>query len=166
VRAIHETLREIEPNSAEFAAMQRKYFCVCEKYLDAGYGPCPFRNVEVCELTRASLLGLSDRSGWTASDFTLMPNHVHLILEPTARSAPLKQTIRGWKWHVAKEANKAKGTAGHFWQSDWFDRWARTEGEAARMREYVRQNPVKARIVAQWQDHPWTHSSMTQAASA
>ena len=39
-----------------------------------------------------------------------------------------------------------------------FDRWARTDGEAIRMRDYIRQNPVRAGLVSHWEDYPWTQS--------
>ncbi|MCX6955886.1 MAG: hypothetical protein NTV51_27395 [Verrucomicrobia bacterium] len=160
VREIHESLRVIAPNSPDFAALQRKYFLLCERYLDAGYGPCPFRDRSVCELTLAALADLPNRSGWRATHVTLMPNHVHLLLAPATAAHPLKTTLRGWKWHVAKQANLLLQRTGKFWQSDWFDRWARTDAEALRMRDYIRQNPVKASLALRWQDYPWTHSDL------
>ena len=106
----------------------------------------------------ASLADLSERKGWRVPHFTLMPNHVHLLLAPTPGAQPLKQTIRGWKWYVATQANRLLGRTGPFWQADWFDRWARTEAEAYRMRDYIRLNPVRGRLALRWQDYRWTHS--------
>lgn len=85
-----------------------------------------------------------------------MPNHVHLLVEPSAAAEPLKKTLRGWKWHTAKKANRLLGRTGPFWQSDWFDRWSRNDSETARMRDYIRNNPVKAGLVSRCEDHPWT----------
>jgi putative transposase len=156
VREIHASLKQIEPNSPQFAALQRKYFFLCESYLDPGFGP--FREENVAEMTIASLRRLASRTGWSAEEFTLMPNHAHLLLVPSRESLPLKATLRGWKWFVAREANRLSGTHGHFWQSDWFDRWARTDAEVARIVEYIRNNPVKGGLVSQWRDYPWTRS--------
>ncbi len=95
-----------------------------------------------------------------------MPNHIHLLLEPGIDAQPLKQTLRGWKWHVAKEANLLVNRTGHFWQTDWFDRWARTDAEAIRMRDYIRENPVKARLVDRWEDYTWTVSETAPNSAA
>lgn len=159
VREIHHSLRLVEPSSTAFAALQRKYFLLSERYLDAGGGFCPFHEPTLCATAAAGLTAFSQRHGWRVSDFTLMPNHVHLLLIPEQNAQPLKQSIRGWKWHIAKEANRLLGRSGAFWQSDWFDRWARTDSEAIRMRDYIRQNPVKAGLVSRWEDYPWTRSA-------
>ena len=143
VRAVHESLQLIAPSSPQFASLQRKYFLLCEQYLDAGHGLCPFLEPAVSELAMASLADLSTRQGWRVPHFTLMPNHVHLLLAPGRGAQPLKQTIRGSKWFVATQANRLLGRTGPFWQTDWFDRWARTEAEAGRMRDYIRLNPAK-----------------------
>jgi hypothetical protein len=37
---IHESVSLIEPRSDQFAALQRTYFRMMEKYLDAGTGAC------------------------------------------------------------------------------------------------------------------------------
>jgi putative DNA methylase len=158
IREIHESLERTEPSSPQFAALQRKYFLLCERYLDAGHGPCPFRDRGVCELAMTSLREFSTRKGWRVPHFTLMPNHVHLLLIPRATPQPLKRALRGWKWHIAMEANRLLDHAGSFWQTDWFDRWARTDGEALRMRDYIRQNPIKAGLATRWEDYPWTYS--------
>jgi REP element-mobilizing transposase RayT len=155
VREIHAALQEIEPSSPQFAALQRKYFLLCERYLDAGHGFCPFREKPVGEFTTASLAALLEIGGWEARHFVLMPNHVHLLLAPTTDAGTLRAAVRGWKWQVATGANRLLGRSGSFWQSDWFDRWARSEAEEERMRDYILQNPVKAGLVERWADYPW-----------
>lgn len=161
MREIHESLRIVAPQSPEFAALQRKYCLLCESYLDAGHGPCPFRERSVCDLTLSALDELPARRGWRTTHVTLTPSHVHFLLEPGATAQPLKATLRGWKWHTAKQGNLLFNRTGHFWQTDWFDRWARTDAEAIRMRDYIRGKPVKAGLAAKWQDYPWTRSDAT-----
>ncbi len=110
----------------------------------------------MCDFVVASFGDLPDRSGWSVLHFTLMPNHVHLLLEPRAAAKPLKDTLRGWKWHTARGANRLLNRTGPFWQSDWFDRWSRNDSETVRLRDYILNNPVKAGLVARCEDHPWT----------
>jgi REP element-mobilizing transposase RayT len=163
VREIHEALQAIAPSSPQFATLQQSYFRTCERYLDAGHGRCPFREGSVCEMVLASLAEFPERKRWRVTDVTLMPNHVHLLLRPETGAEPLKRALRGWKWHVAKEANRLLGTSGMFWQADWFDRWARTETEIGRMRAYIRQNPMKAGLVGRWDEYLWTRSETSVA---
>jgi putative transposase len=155
VREVHAALRRITANSAEFAALQRKYFLICERFLDAGYGFCPLRDGAINRVLITQLDRLAARNGWTTEHFVLMPNHVHLLLRPMDVCSPLRVTVRGWKWRTAKDGNAALRRTGPFWQSDWFDRWARTEAEEVRMRDYIRQNPIKAGLVSRWSDYPW-----------
>lgn len=166
LQEIHQTLQSITAHSAAFEALQRKYFHITESYLDAGHGDCPFRNPEVCHLALAALDGLRARTRWRPTDVTLMPNHVHLLLLPDASATPLRHVLRGWKWQVACEANHALHRTGAFWQSDWFDRWSRHEAETARLRQYIRNNPVKAGLVRQWRDYPWTVSETERPSAA
>ncbi len=159
---IRQTLEAIPSHSPQFATLQRQYFREAERYGDAGFGECPFRNGLVCRFATASLERFPEQNGWRATDYTFMPNHVHLLIAPGSGSSDLKTAIRGWKWYVAREANRSLGRTGAFWQSDWFDRWSRNDAETTRMRDYIRNNPVKAGLVRRWQEHPWTHSE-TQA---
>lgn len=155
IREIHETLALIDPTSPQFAALQRKYFAVCERYLDAGHGFCPFRDRRVSDSAVQSLETLLARGGWGTRHFAFMPNHVHFLLMPSDAARPLRSALRGWKWQVAKESNRLLGRSGAFWQTDWFDRWARNPAEEVRMRDYIQSNPVKAGLVKRWEEYPW-----------
>jgi putative transposase len=63
--------------------------------------------------------------------------------------------MRHFKGRTALVANRILGRTGEFWQSEWFDHWTRDDTETARVTAYIRQNPVKAGLVRQWQDWPW-----------
>lgn len=152
VREIHAALQEIGPSSPQFVALQRKYFLLCERYLDVGHGFCPFREPDVAEFTVKSSNALFEIAGWQTTHFALMPN---LLLRPAEGARSLRAAMRGWKWQVATEANRLLRRSGSFWQTDWFDRWARTEAEEGRMRDYIRNNPVKAGLAKRWEDYRW-----------
>jgi REP element-mobilizing transposase RayT len=47
-----------------------------------------------------------------------------------------------------------------FWQREWFDHWSRSDEEDDRIVAYIRQNPVKASLVATYQD--WPHASWSR----
>jgi REP element-mobilizing transposase RayT len=86
--------------------------------------------------------------------YVVMPNHVHLLLEPLA---PLRKITRGIKGVSAREANHLLRREGEaFWQGESFDHWVRNSAQLERIRTYIEQNPVKARLVATAEDWPWS----------
>ena len=96
-----------------------------------------------------------------------MPNHWHAILRPASGcELNLSQIMRGVKGRTARRINLALGRTGAFWQSDWFDRWLRTDAEGARVIDYIQQNPVKAGLVRQWTDWPHRISTPKPASTA
>jgi putative DNA methylase len=83
-----------------------------------------------------------------------MPNHVHILLEPLA---PLRKITLGIKGASAREANSAlRRTDKAFWQDESFDHWVRNGAQFERIRGYIEQNPVKARLAAKAEDWPWS----------
>jgi REP element-mobilizing transposase RayT len=156
VREVHTSLRAIAPASRQFAALQRQYFLVCEKYLDRGEGFAPLSDATACAAICASWQQLVAETGWAVPHFAIMPNHVHFLLRPMAANpTALRVIVREFKGRSARQANLALGRVGSFWQSDWFDRWVRDAAEEERIIDYIRQNPVKARLARAWQEYPW-----------
>jgi len=80
-----------------------------------------------------------------------MPNHVHLLIRKASDSGlSFKQALERLKGRSARLVNKALKRKGRFWQEDWFDRWMRDEPEHQRTIQYIRNNPVKARLCQDW----------------
>ena len=86
--------------------------------------------------------------------YVVMPNHVHILLEPLAS---LRKITLGIKGASAREANRAlRRTDKAFWQDESFDHWVRNGAQFERIRGYIEQNPVKAGLVATAEDWPWS----------
>jgi putative transposase len=88
-----------------------------------------------------------ERGIWYARLVVLMPDHWHaLIAFPTERT--MRTVVSQWKSFTAKRT-------GVTWQRDFFDHRLR-EGESLELKAtYVRQNPVRAGLVARADDWPW-----------
>ncbi len=100
-------------------------------------------------------LGLFELYAWV-----VMPNHVHVLLQP---AAPLARITQGIKGATARKANDLLGIAGqHSWQNESFDHWVRSGQEMERIKLYIEWNPVKAGLI----DSPekWRWSSASSAA--
>jgi REP element-mobilizing transposase RayT len=77
--------------------------------------------------------------------FVVMPNHVHLLVDPKAPAPKITQYVKGVS---AKRANELLGRTGQpFWQDESFDRWVRSAKERSNIIRYIEFNPVRAKLV-------------------
>ena len=89
--------------------------------------------------------------------YVVMPNHVHVLLEPAARLEEITRSIKGT---TARQANVLLGRTGEqFWQTESFDHWVRNSAEFERIRCYIEANPVSAGLVNTPSDWPWSSAA-------
>jgi REP element-mobilizing transposase RayT len=156
LKEIQDSLRCVESRSPEFGRLQRQYFVTMEKFLDAGSGSAPLRRKGAAAALVAAFAALADESV-SVPHFTVMPNHWHALLESIgADSIDLHGVMTRLKGRTARAVNLSLGRRGTLWQREWFDRWMRDDAEWSRCVDYVRQNPVKAGLVRDWREDPWT----------
>jgi putative DNA methylase len=101
--------------------------------------------------------------------YCVMPNHGHVLFvpnEPSCQSAPgdddcgerpdagspLSAIMHSLKSYTANRANALLGRCGPFWQHESYDHWVRDEDELERIVDYIRHNPVRAKLVTRPQD--------------
>jgi len=91
-----------------------------------------------------------------------MPNHVHALLTP---QRDLWQVTKWIKGASARRANQMLGRSGApFWQDESFDHWVRTSSEFEHILNYIAMNPVRAGLVSepsQWPFSSWTNPTAT-----
>lgn len=153
---LQRTLAAIEPRSQDFATLQRHIFRTLEKFLDAGCGACPLSMAGAAEILINEFEELRE---WNVSvpHYTVMPNHWHALLVPHDDcERTLADILRCVKGRSARAINALRGSTGPFWQREWFDHWIRHDAEWERCVQYIRANPVKAGLVREWSQHPWT----------
>ena len=156
LQEIQGSVHRVEPKSDEFVRLQRQYFLTMEKFLDAGSGSAPLRRDEAAAALVAAFAALPDE-GVSVPHFAIMPNHWHALLEPAGtESIDLRCVMTRLKGRTSRAVNLALGRSGTLWQREWFDRWMRDDAEWSRCVDYVRLNPVKAGLVRDWQEDPWT----------
>ena len=89
------------------------------------------------------------RSLYDLIAFVVMPNHVHLLVEPKGPARKITQYIKGVS---AKQANELLGRTGKpFWQRESYDRWVRSSQERKKIIRYIEFNPVKADVASERQ---------------
>jgi REP element-mobilizing transposase RayT len=85
--------------------------------------------------------------------YVLMPDHFHLLLaleEPLT----LSEWMRSLKGVLSAQLRKLGIPAPH-WQKGFFDHVLRSGESASEKWDYVRENPVRAGLVARWAEWPF-----------
>jgi putative transposase len=100
-----------------------------------------------------------DARKWTVYAAVVMPDHVHLLVQPLAgpdgRHTNLGEIIHSVKSFSAQRINRSRGVRGSLWQVERYDRIVRDEAEFLEKWQYIRNNPVKAGFVERPEDYPW-----------
>jgi REP element-mobilizing transposase RayT len=151
-----EALRRLATHdSAGREAANRELLRQIERYLDCGVGACYLRRPEIADMVAKALLHFHGVQ-YLLQEWVVMPNHVHLLLWPMPNHT-LSEILRSRKRHTARQANLLLGRTGEsFWQPETFDHWVRDDDEKARIRRYIRNNPVTAGLCARPEDWRWS----------
>lgn len=88
--------------------------------------------------------------------YCLMPNHVHLILVPSDTNG-LSRSVAETHRRYALRVNSREGWCGHLWQ-ERFRSFAMDEGHLLACLRYVLFNPVRAGLVSEPSE--WPYSSL------
>ena len=126
-----------------------------ERYLDAGFGQCYFRQAALAKLMQNVLLHFH-KVRYNLAAWVIMPNHVHFLLKPV-ESFAFSTIIHSIKTYAAKQANEILGRSGQFWQEDYFDRYIQDREHFDKTVRYIENNPVKANLCEFPQD--WLYGS-------
>ena len=138
-----------------------KWFRMVDAELDRGsLGPLWLQDPEIAGYVQDAIVRGAELGHYNLHAYVVMPNHVHVLLEPRL---PLARITRGVKGVSARDANGALGRVGKpFWQDESFDHWVRNEAQFERIRRYIENNPVSAGLVRKPEDWPWSSASRTQ----
>ena len=133
----------------------RKQFLQADVVLDAAAsGPRWLKDQEIACIAEQSIRRGAELGQYTLRAYVVMPNHVHVLLEPLM---PIQRLTSGIKGVSARYANLKLGRTGSpFWQDESFDHWIRNEGQFVRTKAYIENNPVKAGLCAKPEDWPWS----------
>jgi REP element-mobilizing transposase RayT len=125
-----------------------------EKWMDAGHGSCVLARPELREHLRLAVTRF-DGQRLDLHAAVIMPNHVHLLLEPLA-GHDLSKILKGIKGASARSINGHLGVIGTFWMDESYDHIVRSEIQYERFRRYIAENPSKARLRL---DEYWLYDS-------
>jgi REP element-mobilizing transposase RayT len=111
----------------------------------------------VADVLRQKWATASTRHRWRIGRYVIMPDHVHFFCmeQPGGAKQALAVFMNRWKEWTAKGACRVLNLAPPFWQKQFFDHVLRHDESYAEKWAYVRENPVRAKLVECWEDWPW-----------
>ena len=113
-----------------------------------------FLNVQLAEATVQCLRQLRERMNFLVYAYCLMPDHLHALVGLGTSGRTLGEicgafkslsTRAYWSWYEGK-----------LWQRQFYDHIIRNEEDFFETVEYIKQNPVRRRLVESWEQWPYT----------
>ena len=156
--------RAMESRNKQTSAGER--FALADGELDkASSGPVWLADQRVAHMMIEALhYGAHVRRFYDLHAYVVMPNHVHVVCEPTVSLPRILQWLKGV---TAKRAKRLLGLdVKAFWQDESYDHWVRSERELQRIIRYVEWNPVKAGLADCIEDWPWSSAHLTKPSAS
>jgi len=155
LRRLNDFAQRGEPVNDSEAEITRDFRRKFERHLDQGTGACHLRRPEIAGLVADAMRHFHE-SRYLLDEWVVMPNHVHAVVWPMPNHL-LSDILKSWKQFSSRRAKKilALGDA-PFWQPESYDHWIRDDDEKARIRRYIRNNPVTAGLCARAEDWRWS----------
>ncbi len=104
----------------------------------------------------ADLRELKDVFGVKVYAYCLMTNHVHLLLAPGESIMGLGQLMKALGARATRYRNRLEGRTGTLWESRFKSSVVDSDTYLLACCRYIELNPVRARMVAEASDYPWS----------
>jgi len=130
----------------------------------AASGPVWLRQPRITSLVVSTLRrGDHQQRLYGLAAFVVMPNHVHLLLQPLVAVPKITQWIKG---NTPRQANRLLDRTGAlFWQHESYDHWVRNQQERQRIVRYTEFNPVAAGLAGAIEQWPWSSAQVAATSS-
>jgi len=102
------------------------------------------------------LLRYKEKYQFRLYHYVLMTNHVHLVLEPAEDGGSLSEIMKGINLSYAQHYKRTYNYMGHFWQDRYKSIVISEDEYLLACGSYVELNPVRARMVEDPREYPWS----------
>ncbi len=113
-----------------------------------------FNDKRLAKSTVETLLNLHKKYNFNLYSYCLMPDHFHALIGIGESGMTLGRICGDFKSLSTREFWKFYD--GKLWQRQFFDHVIRNEQDFFETVEYIRLNPVEAKLVENWKDWKWT----------
>lgn len=164
---LDETLAAISDPQVRSELAHREQRRLFGKWDDAlaqsTHGPTWLKEPAIAQLIADSMHYLGKKR-YDLLAYCIMPNHNHMVFTPSLKDDgsyhSLSSIMQSLKGFTAYKANQLLDRRGAFWQDESYDHTVRNQAELERIIKYVLFNPVKAGLVRDWREWPWTYCKM------
>ena len=141
------------------------------KRLDRVFSERPLYLITTCTADRRPLLARPDaaeilidefrqagqRRRWSIGRYVIMPDHLHFFCAEGGDGEPstLSRFVGLFKQWTSKRVAGSCGLPQPVWQREFFDHVLRSSESYESKWAYVRDNPVRAGLVARWEEWPY-----------
>ena len=142
-------------------AFEAHLFKTYDQLLDkAATGPVWLKNEHIAKIAIESI-HFYDQKLYDLYAFVIMSNHVHMVFRHLKENHeidfPVTDIMKSIKSYTGKESNKLLDRSGQFWQCESYDRVIRDDLELENVILYTLSNPVKANLITNWKDWPFSY---------
>ncbi|HEX6503178.1 MAG TPA: transposase [Terriglobales bacterium] len=95
-------------------------------------------------------------SAYRLHEFVVMPDHIHLLITPLTS---LERSVQFIKGGFSYRAKKELGSNLEIWQTGFSDHRIRDAEDYAQHVEYIRQNPIRKRLVEAPERYPFSSAA-------
>ncbi len=125
-----------------------------EAILDNGLGSCVLQERPCAQIVQDALTYL-DKMRFELHAWVVMPNHVHFLARFDEHQK-LDKALHSLKSYTSKEIKKLHPEIDAIWQSEFFDRYIRSDAHYGYEVKYIESNPVVAKFCSKPEDFRWS----------
>ena len=107
------------------------------------------------DCVRTQILRTCSDRGFEELAAVFMPDHLHLLLKGTNASSAFLPFMKLMRQRTAMFYRRLTGES--LWQDGYFDRVLRRDDDSTAVVRYMLENPVRAGLAGQPEDHPFTY---------
>ena len=156
LRQLEDELKTLPDNLRDLERRTR-----IQNWLDAGMGCCALRHPAMASLLQETLRKFHGER-YELIAWCIMPNHVHVLIEPKVALAGIVQSWKSFTGRRAMVRNAELGLdvpGSAFWMRDYWDRYIRDENHFRQAVTYIHENPVKAGLCKVAEEWKWSSAS-------
>jgi len=117
-----------------------------------------FLKPEPARIVLEQILDCRGRGFYKLHVFAIMPEHLHMLITP-GEDSPLEKAVMMIKGGSSHRIKKELLYSFPIWMSGYHDRWIRDLHEYRIRKQYIEQNPVKARLAEKPADYALSSAS-------
>jgi len=102
---------------------------------------CVFSDASLANATIATLVQVADTTGFVILAYSLLPNHLHMLVQGQSARSDLGRFTQRFKQLTG--FNYKKRTSTQLWQTSYYDRALRRDDDLQIVADYIFMNPVK-----------------------